>query len=44
MCTEEGMCITCLRIENQSAKRWIDYVTKKLAVDQPVIELPVEAA
>ena len=42
-CTEEGMCIECLRIENQSAKKWIDYVNDSKVVDEPVVEIPLEA-
>ena len=40
-CTEESNCMECLRIENRSAQRWIDYVNNKVG-EQSVLELEKE--
>lgn len=42
-CDEEGLCIICLRIENQIAKKWINYMNDYLVDNHTVLELPVEA-
>jgi hypothetical protein len=40
-CTELRSCITCLRIENQIAKKWISYMNGVVVDNLAVLDLPI---
>lgn len=42
-CSEEGLCIECLRLENKSAKKWIAYTNNMLQNEQTEKEIKINA-